>query len=430
MKALEKDRTRRYGSPSDLATDIERHLAHEPVLASPPRTVYRATKFVRRHLVGVASATAIALSLVALLVGMTVQARRIARERDRAEHEAAKSKAVTDFLKETLNFSPYGEHGRDATILEALDEAVSDIDESFDGPAEVLIAVKNAIGWTYVGLGRYDQAEALLEPALRIGETTLGREHPEVAETLNVLGNLRLERGASGDFEVGERHLTDALGVFRKLEGEDSLKVAELLNHRSVLRLYAGDDESAESDLRESLAIYRRILPADHENIGRALSNLAGITTQKTEPEGDELEEAEQMYREALDISSKKVPGGHATYRANLAGLLCSKGEYAEGVSMYKEVIAQMEEALEPGHWHIANAQSVLGWCLTEFGRYKQAEEPLLAALPVLSSVMGEQNSRTKLTIRRLAELYESWGKPEKAAEYRAMLKETEEPEQ
>src|SRR4029453_7101925 len=84
MRALAKDRTRRYGAATDLAADVRRHLGNQPVLAGPPSTIYRATKFVRRHRVGVAIAT----STVALLVGFAAtvswQARRIALERDMA----------------------------------------------------------------------------------------------------------------------------------------------------------------------------------------------------------------------------------------------------------------------------------------------------------------------------------------------------------
>ena len=84
MKALEKDRTRRYQTANALALDVRRHLNHEPVSAGPPSAAYRTRKFVRRHRVGVAAA----ISLVALLAAfagiMTVQAGRIARERDRA----------------------------------------------------------------------------------------------------------------------------------------------------------------------------------------------------------------------------------------------------------------------------------------------------------------------------------------------------------
>ena len=84
MRALEKDRSRRYGSPMEFAADIERYLKHEPVLASPPSAIYRTRKFVRRHRAGVAVVATGLLVLVAFAATMTVQARRIALERDRA----------------------------------------------------------------------------------------------------------------------------------------------------------------------------------------------------------------------------------------------------------------------------------------------------------------------------------------------------------
>jgi hypothetical protein len=88
MRALEKDRTRRYGSPAELAADVRRHLRHEPVLAGPPSAAYRTRKFVRRHTLGVGVATAGVLVLVGFAATMTVQANRIAHERDRADQEA------------------------------------------------------------------------------------------------------------------------------------------------------------------------------------------------------------------------------------------------------------------------------------------------------------------------------------------------------
>lgn len=98
LKALEKDRSRRYGSPSDLAADVKRYLNDEPVLATAPSFVYRVHKFVRRHRIGVAAAAAVALLLIALAVSMTIQAVRIAKERDRANREAEPARRVADFL--------------------------------------------------------------------------------------------------------------------------------------------------------------------------------------------------------------------------------------------------------------------------------------------------------------------------------------------
>ena len=80
LKALEKDRSRRYASPSDFAADIARYLNHEAVLAVHPSTVYRARKYVRRHRLAVASIAGVMLALTAGAVTALREA-HIARER-------------------------------------------------------------------------------------------------------------------------------------------------------------------------------------------------------------------------------------------------------------------------------------------------------------------------------------------------------------
>jgi non-specific serine/threonine protein kinase/serine/threonine-protein kinase len=84
MKAIDRDRSRRYGSPAELAADIQRYLRNEPILARPASTAYRLRKYVRRHRIIVASAAVIAGLLIASALVQAVQLRRITRERNRA----------------------------------------------------------------------------------------------------------------------------------------------------------------------------------------------------------------------------------------------------------------------------------------------------------------------------------------------------------
>jgi serine/threonine protein kinase/WD40 repeat protein len=100
MKALEKDRSRRYETAGSLVEDLQRHLDHQPVQASPPGTVYRARKFIRRHRVGVAlSATAVGALVVGLSVAVVgfVQAQQARNRAVSAEHQTAqeRDRAVT-----------------------------------------------------------------------------------------------------------------------------------------------------------------------------------------------------------------------------------------------------------------------------------------------------------------------------------------------
>ena len=126
LKSMEKDRTRRYASSSELAADIERHLRNEPVIACPASVAYCLRKFVRRHRVGVAAIVTIVLLIVGLAVATTVQARRIARERDRANREATVAKQVSDFLVGLFKVSdPSEARGSTLTAREILEKALS-----------------------------------------------------------------------------------------------------------------------------------------------------------------------------------------------------------------------------------------------------------------------------------------------------------------
>ncbi|MHC1769259.1 MAG: protein kinase [Verrucomicrobiia bacterium] len=92
MKCLEKDRTRRYETADGLALDVERHLTHEPVVACPPSTAYRAQKFIRRNKVMATTGMVVATVLVLGVVTSTWQAVRASRLRVKAE--ASEQKAL------------------------------------------------------------------------------------------------------------------------------------------------------------------------------------------------------------------------------------------------------------------------------------------------------------------------------------------------
>jgi non-specific serine/threonine protein kinase/serine/threonine-protein kinase len=98
LKALEKDRSRRYSTPAELAADIGRYLRNEPVVARPASAVYRARKYIQRHRIGVAVAATVAILLVSFAVAQAFELRRITRERDRAARERDRADRITTFV--------------------------------------------------------------------------------------------------------------------------------------------------------------------------------------------------------------------------------------------------------------------------------------------------------------------------------------------
>src|SRR5881394_187225 len=93
MKCLEKDRTRRYETANGLASDIQRHLDNEPVVARPPSALYRIEKLVRRNRLAFTAAVLVALALVLGIVASTWQAIRATRFRQQAQGEAQRAEA-------------------------------------------------------------------------------------------------------------------------------------------------------------------------------------------------------------------------------------------------------------------------------------------------------------------------------------------------
>jgi serine/threonine protein kinase len=196
MKALEKDRARRYGSPSDLAADVRRYLDNEAVLACPPSIAYKGKKFVRRHRFGVAVAAAAAVLLVAFSAAMALQARRIARERDRANLEAQVSQRVTEFLTGLFRLSdPNPTESNTVTAREILDKGSDKIARELHNQPVIQAKLMDTMGMVYCSLGLFDRATPLVATALSTRRSVLGRESPEVAESLDHVGYVAFEKG-------------------------------------------------------------------------------------------------------------------------------------------------------------------------------------------------------------------------------------------
>ena len=147
MKALEKDRARRYGIPSELAADIRRHLQHVPVQAGPVTTGYRIQKYARRHRVGVTLAAILVLMLAGFAVLQAVQLRRITRERDRANR-------ITDFMTGMFKVSdPSEARGNSITAREILDKASNDMASGLAKDPEVQAQMMAVMARTYQSCG-------------------------------------------------------------------------------------------------------------------------------------------------------------------------------------------------------------------------------------------------------------------------------------
>jgi len=180
MKALDKDRNRRYGSPSDLAADISRYLNNQPVVARPASTAYRLQKYVRRHRYAVGFASILVLLITGFAILQTIQLRRTTRERDRANR-------ITAFMADMFRVSDPGEaRGNSVTAREILDKSSKNIGSGLSKDPELQAQMMDIMGVVYDNLGLYSRAEALAQHSMEILRKTNGPEDPQPLESKTI----------------------------------------------------------------------------------------------------------------------------------------------------------------------------------------------------------------------------------------------------
>jgi hypothetical protein len=176
LMALRKEPERRYASVGLLSEDLRRYRENEPVTARADTLKYRARKFVARHKLGVGVAALVLAVILALTGTMTVQAVRLARQRDQIKAERDKALAVSGFLEEVFAVSdPEQARGDTVTAREILDKGAARMAETLAGQPETQAALALAIGKAYLNLGLDDRAQPLLEQSLAAREEDLRR---------------------------------------------------------------------------------------------------------------------------------------------------------------------------------------------------------------------------------------------------------------
>jgi serine/threonine protein kinase/Flp pilus assembly protein TadD len=396
MKALEKDRTRRYESASAFAADVERYLNDETVEACPPSTVYRLSKIAQRNKGLLSTVT---LVTVALLVGTGVSiwqaveaddARQAAKKSQQfaenslhlaesreaqAISEAAKANAVIDLLEEMLSSAnPDNAKGTEYTVRELLDSFSSDLSDQLKDQPEVEATIRTTIGKAYSHLFVLEQAETHLKIALSIRRRAADPEklaeclldnawlliqvRPSEAEPLSrealeiyrkhdsqsdgvlkALDSLqrclyKLKKRVEGDAVAQE-----ALTLARAANKMDHPVVPTILHSLGVSKRKQGEIDLAVSLGSEAVTLHRRVNGNDHPETAWGLAHLSGTLVQQ----GDGYAAAESARREAIAIFSQLYGRESALVVENmccLGKIQEYRGNKAGAIQTYRETIA------------------------------------------------------------------------------------------
>jgi len=361
MKALEKDRARRYDAASELAADIRRYLDHEPVVARPASTAYRCSKFIERHRLALAVATAFALVVVAGAVAIVREARIARMEQARAEQHFESLRKLTNSMlfefHDSIEALPGSTAPRELVVSRALEYLEQIEADSPDDPATLrdLSAAYERLGRIRAeenhphlgGAGSLQQAQQLYEKALAIRQR-LAAANPrdtslqeDLIGTMALAGAIHYQRGdLDGAVDFGQRglNLEERLAA-----GQNSTKlqyeVADSLISDGFLKIWLGQYASALDDERRALTMNEGLLHADPNNLrnGRRVlisHNWVAMALKFDRQFGAAADE----YRKALQIADRLTlrDPNNTSVQSFLAGdneELCKSLAYAESFS-------------------------------------------------------------------------------------------------
>ena len=456
MKCLEKDRSRRYETVNALASDIQRHLQNEPVMARPPSRLYRLQKTVRRNKVVFAAAAVAILSLVLGLAFSTWSLGKEKQARRLADRQASRSQQIAQLLEVALKgVGPGVALGQDTTLLKGvMDRTVEKVAKELHDQPDLEAELCNTIGEVYRALGLYDKAEAMhrraraLQEGLPRGDQadlapttlndlalvlrdrgnlpeaealqrevlnlrlrSLGNEHTNVAIAMNNLAVVLRNQGKLAEAEDLHRR---ALAMQRKLLGNENMAVATCLNNLALTLQEAGKLDEAEASFRQALALFQKFRGPESPAVAIGLDNLATVLSQE-----GKLDEAEALELRAVAMQKKLLGEEHkdvATALNNLAQILVKKGSFGEAEALHRQVLAMRRKLLGPNHPDVASSLENLALTLraaasnraggrataNSADRLKEAEALERQALGIRQKALGEQNVRVARSIDNL----------------------------
>jgi len=482
-KALEKDKERRYQSASELAQDIRRYLADQPITARPPTTLYQFRKFARRNRPLVAGILIAFVALLGGIVGTTSQALRAISQRDRAleaenvadqrraEAEAqrqealrqtAVARAINEFLNEDLLAAAKPEkQGRDVTVREVLDKASATVKDRFRDEPVVEAAVRQTLGHTYLSMGQYKSAEPHLQAAMALFLRELGEGD---IETLKCMNDLAMLYQRENRLKEAEALCLRTIDIKQRVLGEDDQRTWNSLN--TLANLYAKQrrHDEAEALYRHVLELRKRTLSEDHTLVLTSLNNLAALCCIQ-----GRFEEAEPILKEALDLEVQSLGSEHPKTLLtmnNLASLYQDLKRYAESERLhvktlearrrvlgdahpdtlvsvhnlarayqqqdrlteaeplYREAMAGRRRVLSDNHPNTLASMAYLSQTLLSLGRFDEAESLALECHERLRNSFGPKSRYVRDAVELLVNLYEQAGRPEELTVWRARMSE------
>lgn len=443
LKAMRKERARRYRSASELSDDIENYLRGDPLIAGPESTTYRAIKMFRKHRIPFAAGV---ITVTSLVVGLVISASMYFQ----AEHARADAQAVSDLLQKSIasSLNLRQATGKEITVRFILDAISENLEVEFQNQPLFGASIQNELISAYGVLGLYEQAELHAKHAVEIRRTQLGTEHIATQYSRYQLGWIYMLQSR---YSEAEPLLTKALVSFKVAlddehpyrlwcmaflgwvynfqdrfseaeelfkDGLDAAQRTQGTEHPVMpfLMFSWAFTHQIQGRYRESERLYLRGLEISHhmhsELHDDTLFLMHGLGTLYLDM--GRYEEAEEFLQAALKARCEIWGESHQETlgaMANLGWLYHSQGQYEQAELLFVKAVKTSREVLSEAHYVTVLSMHGLGALYLSQGRYDEAEPLLNEVLGISSHVMGEKTWFTLRIMNTLARLYTAQGR-------------------
>jgi tetratricopeptide (TPR) repeat protein len=431
MKALEKDRTRRYETANGLAMDLQRHLSNEPVVARPAGAIYRVQKFIRRNKLVFAAGTAIATILVLGIAASLAEARRavaaekvatkrlaraLAAEQQATANAAAErmareeAEAISKFMTEAFHSPNPARDGRTITVAETLDRAARSLEHDLTHQPELSARLEETLASTYDALGLARQAIPLWEKVRNYHQKTLGLEH---TNTLADMGELATSYLAAGRRTEAIKLQEEVLRLRRKINGTQDADTLVAMGDLANSYFAASRQNEALKLREEVLAVSRKVKGESEDPVTMAAMNK--LATSYT-AERFNLWEELNLRVEMLALS-RKVKRGPENPVSLIAWNIATFSNTSYGAVKLREELLRLGGKLDAGIEHPETLTAMSDQADSYFaaGRRDEAIKLREEVLRLSRKVNGPAHTDTLMAMTKLADSYSKVGRNDEA---------------
>ncbi|MEM6561211.1 MAG: protein kinase, partial [Planctomycetota bacterium] len=452
MRCLEKDRSRRYASASDVSKELTRYLRNEPIDAGPPTAGYRLRKFARRHRLGVGLTAAAALTIIGVTITLAVLLSETRQARADAEDQAAIAASINQFLTDDILGSVGGRGvrrvGQNVTLRQVLDNSSEFVVDRFNDQPRVKAGVHLALGKTYGEMGEYESATLHIDAALNLLDGLVDEDDADLLEALYTSARLRrqqwdlsgaaelldrlepqvatlpktdprttrhaLEKAAlheaRGEYEAAQAGYADAAEDLGRLHGAGSRSQLNARSRSGLMLVRLDQLDAARAELTTAHDGLAALFDPMHPDRLIARRNLAELELAEADRLTGDASDAyaavlatlEEIIVQQITITALDHPQTRRTgYLIAITQL--NLGRRTEALDLVTANIKWAREHLAPNHAFLTNNHILKAQIALMLGRTREAE----AALNAAEQALADPELQTPAARKATAEIKE-----------------------